>query len=128
MVEAKDFWCLRIYCLAKHNLYSRSHEIEKCQPDIIEQGSIIDRTTLWQEFMMHHAIAIEEDSEQNLHIWPNLTCFFRNDSPPKSFSLPGPGRASSLTSSMPSLNRLYEGCFLYFGNPSVVIYQLTVPL
>ena len=29
---------------------------------------LIDRTTLWQEFMMHHAIAIEENSEQNLHI------------------------------------------------------------
>ena len=29
---------------------------------------LIDRTTLWQEFMMHHGIAIEE----NLHIWPNL--------------------------------------------------------
>ena len=29
------------------------------------QGSIrIDRTTLWQEFMMHHAIAIDENSEQ----------------------------------------------------------------
>ena len=39
---------------------------------------IIDRTTLWQEFMMHHAIAIEENSEQNLHIWPNLICFFRS--------------------------------------------------
>ena len=26
------------------------------------------RTTLWQEFMMHYAVAIEENSEQNLHI------------------------------------------------------------
>ena len=39
---------------------------------------LIDRMTLWQKFMMHHAIAIEENSEQNLHIWPNLTCFFRS--------------------------------------------------
>ena len=39
---------------------------------------LFDRTTLWQEFMMHHAIAIEENSEQNLHIWPNLICFFRS--------------------------------------------------
>ena len=39
---------------------------------------LIDRTTLWQEFMMHHAIAIEENSEQNLNIWPNLTCFVRS--------------------------------------------------
>ena len=30
------------------------------------------RTTLWQEFMMHYVVAIEENSEQNLHIWPNL--------------------------------------------------------
>ena len=37
----------------------------------------IDRTTLWQKFIMHHAIAIEENSEQNLHIWRNLMCFFR---------------------------------------------------
>ena len=34
---------------------------------------LIDHTTLWQEFMMHHAIAIEENSEQNVYIWPNLT-------------------------------------------------------
>ena len=27
--------------------------------------------------MMHHAIASEEISKQNLHIWPNLMCFFR---------------------------------------------------
>ena len=27
---------------------------------------VIDRTTLWEEFMMHHFIAIEENSEQNL--------------------------------------------------------------
>ena len=26
--------------------------------------------------MMHHAIAIEENTEQNLHIWSNLTWFF----------------------------------------------------
>ena len=38
---------------------------------------LIDRTTLWQKFMMHHTIALEENSEQNLHIWPNLTWFFR---------------------------------------------------
>ena len=39
---------------------------------------LIDRTTLWQEFMMHHAIAIEENSEKNLYIWQNLMCFFRS--------------------------------------------------
>ena len=39
---------------------------------------LIDGTTLWQEFMMHHAIAVEENSDQNLHISPNLTCFFRS--------------------------------------------------
>ena len=38
----------------------------------------IDRTTLWQKFMMHHAIAIEENSKQNFHILSNLTCFFRS--------------------------------------------------
>ena len=37
-----------------------------------------DRTTLWQEFIVHHAIAIEENSEWNLHICPNLMCFFRS--------------------------------------------------
>ena len=26
--------------------------------------------------MRHHVIAINENSEQNLHIWSNLTCFF----------------------------------------------------
>ena len=40
--------------------------------------SLIVRKTLWQEFMMHHAKAIEEKSEQNLHIWPNLAWFFRS--------------------------------------------------
>ena len=39
---------------------------------------LIDRTTLWQEFMMHPAIAIEDNSPQNLHIWPNLVCFFQS--------------------------------------------------
>ena len=39
---------------------------------------LIDRTTLWQEFMMHQAIAIKENSGQNLHIWPKLTYFFRS--------------------------------------------------
>ena len=29
---------------------------------------LINRTTLWQEFMLHHSIAIEDNSEQNLHI------------------------------------------------------------
>ena len=38
---------------------------------------LINRTSLWQEFMMHHAIAIEENSEQNHHILPNLTFFWR---------------------------------------------------
>ena len=37
-----------------------------------------DRTTLWRDFMMNHAIAIKENSGQNLHIWPKLTCFFRS--------------------------------------------------
>ena len=27
--------------------------------------------------MMQHSIAIEKNSEHNLHIWPNLTCSFR---------------------------------------------------
>ena len=39
---------------------------------------LIDLTTLWQEFIMHRAFAIERNSQQNLHIWPNLTCFFRS--------------------------------------------------
>ena len=39
---------------------------------------LIDCTTMWQEFMMQPIIAIEENTEQNLHIWPNLTCFFRS--------------------------------------------------
>ena len=38
---------------------------------------LIDCMTLWQEFMIHHAIAIEENCEQNPYIWPNLTCFFQ---------------------------------------------------
>ena len=38
----------------------------------------IDSTTLWQEFMMHHVIAYEENSEHKLHIWPYLICFFRS--------------------------------------------------
>ena len=37
---------------------------------------LIDPTILWQEFMMHHAIAIEENNKHDLHIWSNLTCFF----------------------------------------------------
>ena len=39
---------------------------------------LIDRTTLCHEFMIHHAIKIVENSEQNLYIWPNMTCFFRS--------------------------------------------------
>ena len=39
---------------------------------------LIDHTTLCQEFIMHHAIAIEENSEQNLYIWPNLMWFSRS--------------------------------------------------
>ena len=39
---------------------------------------LIDRTTLWQEFMMHCDIAIEENSGHNLQIWPNLTRVFRS--------------------------------------------------
>ena len=39
---------------------------------------LIDRTTLWQELMMHHAPAIEENCEQNLHVRPNLARFFRS--------------------------------------------------
>ena len=37
---------------------------------------LIDRMILWHEFMMHHTIAIKENSEQNLHICWNLMCFF----------------------------------------------------
>ena len=29
---------------------------------------LIGRTTLWQEFMIYHAFAIEENGKQNLHI------------------------------------------------------------
>ena len=39
---------------------------------------LIDRSTLWQELMMHHASAIEENCKQNLHIRPNLARFFRS--------------------------------------------------
>ena len=38
---------------------------------------LIDRSILCQKFMMSHAIAIEENGERNLHIWPNLSCFFQ---------------------------------------------------
>ena len=49
-----------------------------CISDGILQISIlIERATLWQEFKMHNAIAIKENSEQNLHIWQNMTRFFR---------------------------------------------------
>ena len=37
---------------------------------------LINRTTLWQAFMMQHAIAIQENSEQNIQISQNLMCFF----------------------------------------------------
>ena len=37
---------------------------------------LIDHTTFWHEFMMHHAIEIKENREQNLYIWPNLMSFF----------------------------------------------------
>ena len=33
---------------------------------------LIHRTTLWQEFMMHHVIAIEENSRQNFYSKPKL--------------------------------------------------------
>ncbi|KAG8251670.1 hypothetical protein J6590_074930 [Homalodisca vitripennis] len=39
---------------------------------------LIHRSTLWQELMMHHAPAIEENCKQNFHIRPNLACFFRS--------------------------------------------------
>ena len=39
---------------------------------------LIDRTTLWPEFMLHHANANEENSEKNLHILPKLKGFFRS--------------------------------------------------
>ena len=29
---------------------------------------LIDRTTMWHEFRMHYPIAIEEDSDKNIHI------------------------------------------------------------
>ena len=38
----------------------------------------IVQKTLWQKFIMHHDIAFVENSEKNLHIWLNLTCFFRS--------------------------------------------------
>ena len=37
---------------------------------------LIGRTTFCREFMMHQAIRIEENSEQNFYIWPNLTAFY----------------------------------------------------
>ena len=45
--------------------------LTKCFPQSTHNFKVvflIDRTTLWQDFMMQHAIAIEEGSEQNLHI------------------------------------------------------------
>ena len=44
----------------------------------VKKAVLIDRTTLLQEFLKHHTIAIEKNSEQNLHFWPNFTCFFRS--------------------------------------------------
>ena len=38
---------------------------------------LIDRT-LGRELIMHHAPPIEENCQQNLHIRPNLACFFRS--------------------------------------------------
>ncbi|UYV64978.1 hypothetical protein LAZ67_3002632 [Cordylochernes scorpioides] len=38
----------------------------------------IDRFTLLQELMMHHALAIEKNCQQNSHIRPNLARFFRS--------------------------------------------------
>ena len=55
--------------------------LTKCFAQSVHNFKVVflnDRTTLWQEFTMHHAIAIEENSEQNLHICRNLTCFFRS--------------------------------------------------
>ena len=37
---------------------------------------LYDRATLWQELIMYHTIVIKENSEQNLHIWPNFASFF----------------------------------------------------
>ena len=54
---------LRANCASAHNL---------------QVILLIDRSTLWQEFMMHHAPAIEENCKQNLHIRPNLARFFRS--------------------------------------------------
>ena len=39
---------------------------------------LINRTTLWKELLMHYAMIIKENIEQNLDIWQNLTCFFRS--------------------------------------------------
>ena len=39
---------------------------------------LIDRSTLWQQLMMHRAPEIEENCKQNLHIRPNLARFFRS--------------------------------------------------
>ena len=33
---------------------------------------------MWQEFMMHHAIAIEENGEQTLRIWSNFKSLFQS--------------------------------------------------
>ena len=39
---------------------------------------LINYTTLWQEFIMHNAIVVDKNSEQNSHVWPNLKSFFRS--------------------------------------------------
>ena len=77
--QLKPFWAN----LDSH--WTSSLYPERCPCNVVFAQSlaifasvIINRTALWQEFMMHYAIAIEDNSEQNLHIWPNLMCFFRS--------------------------------------------------
>lgn len=42
-----------------------------CMSDELLLQFLMDRMTLWTEFMMHNAVAVEENSEQNFHIWPD---------------------------------------------------------
>ena len=89
MVEA----CLRLCFWPKTHAQASICELERCHgvKSMIYFSRILCvsahnfkivfltiRTTFWHELMIHHVIAIEEDSKQNLQIWPNLTCFFRS--------------------------------------------------
>ena len=55
-----------------------SDELLRAIGEYLKVVFLIDRTALCQEFVMHHAIAIVENSEQNLYIQLNLLCFLRS--------------------------------------------------